>query len=53
MQNPDINISFKSHFSPFDFNTEDAWKSYMRQQTNTVNYSRELPLAQGVEFNLD
>jgi len=31
----------------------DAWKSYMRRATNTVNYSRELPLAQGVEFNLD
>jgi aldehyde dehydrogenase (NAD+) len=28
----------------------DAWKSYMRRTTNTVNYSRELPLAQGVEF---
>jgi aldehyde dehydrogenase (NAD+) len=28
----------------------DAWKSYMRRATNTVNYSSELPLAQGVEF---
>jgi aldehyde dehydrogenase (NAD+) len=28
----------------------DAWKAYMRRATNTVNYSRELPLAQGVEF---
>ncbi|RVW04538.1 L-piperidine-6-carboxylate dehydrogenase [Rhodococcus spongiicola] len=28
----------------------DAWKSYMRRATNTVNYSGELPLAQGVEF---
>jgi aldehyde dehydrogenase (NAD+) len=28
----------------------DAWKIYMRRATNTVNYSRELPLAQGVEF---
>ncbi|WP_375491774.1 aldehyde dehydrogenase family protein [uncultured Jatrophihabitans sp.] len=28
----------------------DAWRSYMRRATNTVNYSRELPLAQGVEF---
>ena len=28
----------------------DAWKSYMRRATNTVNYSAELPLAQGVEF---
>ncbi len=30
----------------------DAWKAYMRRQTQTVNYSRELPLAQGIEFNL-
>jgi len=28
----------------------DAWKSYMRRATNTVNYSRELPLAQGISF---
>jgi aldehyde dehydrogenase (NAD+) len=28
----------------------DSWKAYMRRATNTVNYSRELPLAQGVEF---
>ncbi|SNT25414.1 L-piperidine-6-carboxylate dehydrogenase [Rhodococcoides kyotonense] len=28
----------------------DAWKSYMRRSTNTVNYSNELPLAQGVKF---
>lgn len=28
----------------------DAWKSYMRRATNTVNYSNELPLAQGVKF---
>ncbi|WP_153503599.1 L-piperidine-6-carboxylate dehydrogenase [Cumulibacter manganitolerans] len=28
----------------------DAWKAYMRRATNTVNYSRDLPLAQGVEF---
>jgi aldehyde dehydrogenase (NAD+) len=31
----------------------DAWKSYMRRATNTVNYSRDLPLAQGIEFELD
>jgi aldehyde dehydrogenase (NAD+) len=30
----------------------DAWKAYMRRQTNTINYSRELPLAQGIEFNV-
>ena len=29
----------------------DAWKGYMRRQTNTVNYSRELPLAQGIQFD--
>ena len=28
----------------------DAWKNYMRRQTATVNFSRELPLAQGIEF---
>ena len=28
----------------------DAWKAYMRRQTNTVNYSKELPLAQGIKF---
>jgi aldehyde dehydrogenase (NAD+) len=28
----------------------DAWKAYMRRQTNTLNYSTELPLAQGIEF---
>lgn len=31
----------------------DAWKTYMRRQTVTVNYSRELPLAQGIEFGID
>ncbi len=30
----------------------DAWKGYMRRVTSTLNYSRELPLAQGIEFNL-
>ena len=30
----------------------DAWKAYMRRQTCTVNYSRELPLAQGITFDL-
>ena len=29
----------------------DAWKGYMRRQTNTVNYSAHLPLAQGVKFD--
>jgi len=28
----------------------DAWKTYMRRQTNTINWSRELPLAQGIKF---
>ena len=31
----------------------DSWKQYMRRQTNTLNWSKELPLAQGIEFNLD
>jgi aldehyde dehydrogenase (NAD+) len=30
----------------------DAWRSYMRRATNTVNYSRDLPLAQGIDFNM-
>jgi aldehyde dehydrogenase (NAD+) len=30
----------------------DAWKAYMRRQTNTVNYSRALPLAQGIKFEI-
>ena len=30
----------------------DAWKAYMRRATNTINYSSELPLAQGVSFDL-
>lgn len=31
----------------------DAWKIYMRRQTNTINYSNSLPLAQGIKFNID
>lgn len=30
----------------------DAWKAYMRRQTNTINFGQELPLAQGIEFNI-
>ena len=30
----------------------DAWKAYMRRQTNTINWSKELPLAQGIKFDL-
>jgi len=30
----------------------DAWKAYMRRQTNTINWSTELPLAQGIKFDL-
>ena len=30
----------------------DAWKVYMRRQTNTINWSKELPLAQGIEFDV-
>lgn len=31
----------------------DAWKNYMRRTTSTVNYTRELPLAQGIRFDAD
>ena len=31
----------------------DSWKIYMRRQTNTMNWSTELPLAQGIKFDLD
>ncbi len=31
----------------------DAWRAYMRRQTNTINWSTELPLAQGIKFDLD
>lgn len=30
----------------------DSWKAYMRRQTNTINYSNQLPLAQGIKFNI-
>ncbi len=30
----------------------DSWKAYMRRQTNTINYGRDLPLAQGIKFEL-
>ncbi len=30
----------------------DAWKAYMRRQTNTINYGNDLPLAQGIEFKV-
>ena len=30
----------------------DAWKAYMRQQTNTINYGKTLPLAQGIKFEI-
>jgi aldehyde dehydrogenase (NAD+) len=31
----------------------DAWKAYMRRQTNTINWGTELPLAQGITFSMD
>ena len=31
----------------------DSWKAYMRRQTNTINYSSDLPLAQDIRFELD
>jgi aldehyde dehydrogenase (NAD+) len=30
----------------------DSWKAYMRRQTNTINWGRTLPLAQGIKFDL-
>ena len=30
----------------------DSWKAYMRRQTNTINWGNELPLAQGIRFDL-
>ncbi|NNJ54789.1 MAG: aldehyde dehydrogenase family protein [Bacteroidia bacterium] len=30
----------------------DAWKAYMRRQTNTINYGKDLPLAQGIKFDV-
>jgi len=30
----------------------DSWKAYMRRQTTTINWSAELPLAQGIKFNV-
>jgi aldehyde dehydrogenase (NAD+) len=30
----------------------DAWKAYMRRQTNTINYGTTLPLAQGIKFEI-
>jgi aldehyde dehydrogenase (NAD+) len=30
----------------------DAWKVYMRRQTNTINYGKALPLAQGIKFDV-
>ena len=30
----------------------DSWKAYMRRATNTINYSSQLPLAQGIQFDL-
>ena len=31
----------------------DAWKAYMRRQTNTINWGKELPLAQGIKFDIE
>ena len=30
----------------------DAWKTYMRRQTNTINFGTDLPLAQGIKFDI-
>jgi len=31
----------------------DSWKQYMRRQTNTINWSKGLPLAQGIKFDIE
>ena len=31
----------------------DSWKQYMRRQTNTINWSNDLPLAQGIKFDIN
>ena len=31
----------------------DAWRAYMRRATNTINYGKQLPLAQGVKFDVE
>ncbi len=31
----------------------DAWKAYMRRQTNTINWGKALPLAQGIKFDIE
>ena len=31
----------------------DSWRAYMRRQTNTINWGRDLPLAQGIRFEID
>ena len=31
----------------------DSWKAYMRRQTNTINYGKDVPLAQGIKFDFD
>ena len=36
--------------SPARDGGSDAWKSYMRRVTNTINYFKDLPLAQGIKF---
>ena len=35
---------------PLGESGSDAWKAYMRRQTVTINYTTELPLAQGISF---
>jgi hypothetical protein len=44
--------SAKGTVSPSAIPITDAWKAYMRRATNTINYGRTLPLAQGVKFDV-
>ena len=56
---PEVFAAFKKGKSKFEEtgggreSGSDSWKQYMRRQTNTINWSHELPLAQGIKFDLD
>ena len=63
MWNPNVNIGTSGAEIGSAFGEEkdtgggresssDAWKIYMRRQTNTINYTDDLPLAQGIKFDL-
>ncbi len=47
-----IGFLFKMDFITVRESGSDAWKSYMRRQTNTINYGKTMPLAQGITFDI-